>query len=600
MKKRVADYFAESIAKKGVKNVFLLSGGGMMHLLDGLAVNDSLEKVYHHHEQCAGIAAEAYARASGGVAFCYATSGPGALNIVMPVTGAWLDSVPVVFITGQSKVSQTVRGTHSQGLRQFGTFEVDIIALVKSVTKFTWFLDNPADAPAVFEKACEIALSGRPGPVLIDVPVDVQGAFFDDEKVPGYHNLTCRIAPDDATLETILERWQNAKRPVILAGHGARVSSAGEEILALCRKTGTPLVTTQLGKDIVEYDNQYFIGHPGLKGDRAGNIAVQNADFILTLGASLHVFTTGYELEKFAKDACIVQVDLERTILDREQVGVSVKCCADLKSFLQAITNRHEMANFSQAGSMQWREKLLGFKKRFAVSLEAHKTEPGRLNMYSVIDEACRLARGGETIIADAGSAFYTIGQAWRVKKNQRVLISGGLGSMGWALPAATGAAKARSNNPVICITGDGSIQTNVHELAVIAKNKCNIKIVVFNNDGYLSIKNTQDNYFNGLYAGADSASGVFLPSLEKVADTYGLQFTRVSALSDFTAAFEQALSKDGPCIIEALTNIDQEIIPTVSSKKLDDGRMASMPLDNMSPFLDQSVLDEIEQELRA
>lgn len=600
MKKRVADFIAESIVQKGINTVFLLSGGGMMHLLDGLAANPDLEKIYHHHEQCAGIAAEAYARVCGGLGFCFATSGPGALNIVSSVAGAWLDSSPVVYITGQSKVSQTIRGSRIAGLRQFGTFEVDIIEIVKPITKYTWFLDKAADVPKVFEMACDMAVSGRPGPVLIDIPVDVQGAFFELDENRKYLQLIEKIVPDPFVFLEIVKRWKEAHRPLILAGHGVRVAQAGDSLKKISAATHTPILTTQLGKDIVEYENPYFIGHPGLKGDRPGNIAIQNADFVLCLGASLHVFTTGYELNNFAPHAFLVLVDRDRAILQREEVGVDLKCISDIASFLQCIESSDLMDAPPSSSTEKWRKKLIQYKDKYSVSQEPHKREAGRLNMYAVIDAAQRLSFGEETIVADAGSAFYTIGQAWRVKKNQRVLVSGGLGAMGWALPAATGASRANPASSVICITGDGSLHTNINELAVISHNRCNIKIIIFSNNGYLSIRNTQDNYFNGRYAGVDLNSGVFIPSIDRLAGSYQIEHHRTGELLEFERLFASALATDGPCIIEVLTNINQEIIPSVSSEKLENGQMVSMPLENMAPFLGQDIIDSIATELKS
>jgi len=592
VKTRVADYIAKGIAARGVKNVFLLSGGGMMHLLDGLALNKALSLVFHHHEQCAGIAAEAYARIRGSASFCFATSGPGATNIVTAVAGAWLDSSPVVFITGQSKRSQTLRNSRIAGLRQFGTFEVDVIEIVRSITKFTWFLDKPEDIPYVFEKACSIAEFGRPGPVLIDVPVDVQGTFFEPTGCRKFLPISGTIRPDRTVFDAIMARWDQAKRPLILSGNGVGIARQGSLLMRVSRLKQTPVVTTQMGKDAVPYEDDYWIGHPGIKGDRAGNIAIQNADFIITIGASLHVFTTGYELDGFAPDAWIAQVDLDDAIFDREDVGVAVRCRADVKSFLEEV-DRIGGPNATDSARQSWLKGLLACKRRFEVYSEPHKSEIGRINMYYVLRAFNEMSADGDIVVADAGSAFYTVGQAWEVRVGQRVLISGGMGAMGWAFPAATGAAVA-SGRRVFCFTGDGSAQTNLHELAVISKNRLNIKIVIFNNNGYLSIKNTQDNYFHGNYAGVNESSGVFLPPIIDIAALYGIAYAKAESPEQLDAAIAKAFAADGPFVIEAMTNVNQEIIPSVNSRKLEDGTMASSQLDQMSPSLSEKDINDI------
>jgi acetolactate synthase I/II/III large subunit len=598
VKTRVADYVAKTIVERGIRQVFLLSGGGMMHLLDGLALNKDLSLVFHHHEQCAGIAAEACARMTGKPSFCFATSGPGATNIVTAMAGAWLDSSPVVFVTGQSKTVQTIRHSRIEGLRQFGAFEVDIIEIVKSIAKFTWFLDKPEDTPFVLDKACSVAASGRPGPVLIDIPVDVQGAYFIPDGCRRHQPAPEAVRPEIDSFERILSRWESASRPLILAGNGVAISRQGSQLMEIARMKETPVATTQMGKDAVPYHDEYWVGHPGIKGDRTGNFAIQNADFILAVGASLHVFTTGYELDKFAPDAWIAQVDLDTAIFERECVLVDAKCRADVKSFLQETASHHKLRTYDQT-RMSWRKGLLALKSRFEVYKEPHKTEEGQVNMYKVLQAFNEQSTDRDIIVADAGSAFYTVGQAWKVQDGQRVLISGALGSMGWAIPAATGAAVAAKGRRVLCFTGDGSAQTNLHELAVISKNRLNVKLVIFNNGGYLSIKNTQDNYFKGNYAGVGASSGVFIPSLRAAAALFEIDYLHAENEAQLTSVITTAFQKNGPVLIEVPTNINQEIIPGVGSMKREDGTMVSTSLDRMQPLLDEAEHKKIIELIR-
>lgn len=588
MKIRVADYLAKTFKDQGIRNVFLLSGGGMMHLLDGAAREPSLGLVCHHHEQAAGIAAEGYARASETFGVCYATSGPGATNIVTALAGAWLDSTPVIFLTGQSKVSQTIKKSGFQGLRQFGTFEIDIVEVAKPISKFVWFLDRAEDAPYVLGKAIYLAQSGRPGPVLIDIPLDVQGALIDPENCRAFVPPVGRILPAAEQMEAMLGRWRKACRPLIVAGHGVRVSRTTTHLLDLAKSTGTPVVTTQLAKDILPYDSPWFVGHPGVKGDRAGNLSIQAADFILYLGSSIHVLNTGYEMDQYASAAYKVQVDCDSANFDKEEIHVDLKLTADLDGFFSQIL---PVSGFIPHQTKAWRDWTQACKKRFPVFSEAHKTEPDRLNIYRVLERLQQVADEQTIVVTDAGSAFYAVGQAWQLKEGQRVITSGGFGAMGWALPAATGAAKACPTRPVYCITGDGSLQVNIHELAVISHHHCNVKIIVLNNNGYQSIKNTQNNYFNGFHAGVDSSSGVWIPSMGDLASTYHLPYYKVCSEVELGEIQGSALRSEGPCLIDIHCNLFQEIIPTVSSRQLPDGRMTSMPIHHMAPFLSEDEL---------
>lgn len=594
MKKRVSDIIANILTDKGIKNIFLLSGGGMMHLLDGIALNNDLSLYYHHHEQSAGMAAEGFSRINGSVGVCYATSGPGSTNIVTSVAGSWIDSTPIIYITGQSKLEQTIKGSGISKLRQYGVFEVDTTEILKNITKFSHFVTKAEEVPYIIEKAIHIAKSGRPGPVHIDIPVDIQGSLLDYNGLKRFSSFEENIYPDITDISSLATKWQNAKRPLIVAGHGIRVSNTLKELNKLASVTNTPIVTTQLGKDIISYEDDSFIGHLGIKGDRAGNFAVQSADFILFLGTSLNVLTTGYEMDKFAPDAYKVQVDIDQEHFDREEVGINKKIYSDLDSFFKVILLECEGSNIGSDRFDNWFKNLTKLKRRFNIMSEGHQSEEGRINIYTALDTINKYSKNGDVVVTDAGSAFYTVGQAWHVKDMQRVITSGGLGAMGWALPAATGAATATKNN-VLCITGDGSLQTNIHALSVISGYKLNVKVIVLNNSGYISIKNTQNNYFNGNLTGVDNNTGVYFPELNKVAESYGIKYIKINSLELLEESCS-IMNSNESCILDILCNLNQPIIPTVSSKKNDDGSMMSMPLDEMYPFLSEETAMEIKE----
>jgi acetolactate synthase-1/2/3 large subunit len=586
MKVRVADYIAQRLVDWNVRKVFMLSGGGMMHLVDSVGRNSSLEAICNHHEQCSAIAADAQARITGSISVCYATSGPGATNVLTGLVGAWQDSSPVLFLTGQSKLSQTIYGSQIAGLRQFGTFEVDIVPIVKPACKYAVLLDNPNKVRYELEKAVYLASTGRPGPVLIDIPLDIQGAQVDVEELEGF-------VPNEKQpagmygLNLLLELLGNAKRPLLLTGVGVRAGGAVETFRQLIKKLKIPIVTTQLGKDLLPYEHELFVGHAGPKGDRAGNLAVQSADLIISIGCSLHSQTTGWENELFAPTAKKVQVDIDETNHTRQKVGVDVFIHADIRDFLLALSETQLPEN----DYTKWLNICQGWKSKYPVFAEHHTREANSVNYYDFAKVLGDLLDENAKIVTDAGSAFYVMGQAFQMKEGQRFVSSGSLGAMGFAVPAATGAATA-NDEVTICVTGDGSLMTNIHELAVIKKNALNVKLFVLNNDGYLSIRNTQRDFFNGMYVGTGPESGVFIPSLESQALSYGLPYLKCETTDKLEEVIKAALDTAGPVFVEIIAPRDQKIIPSVTSKKLENGKMVSMPIEHMAPFLEDGVVE--------
>jgi len=590
MKIRVSDYIAKYLEDQGVRAVFLLSGGGMMHLLDSISRSEKIRYFCNHHEQASSIAADAYARKTGGLGVCYATSGPGATNTLTGVVGAWQDSSPVLYIAGQSKVSQTIQGTGLHGLRQFGTFEVDIIPIVKSITKYSAFISDPKSIRYHLEKACYLALSGRPGPVFLDIPVDVQGAPIDPDELEGYTPVLepALAAPSRDVIQGVIERLKNAKRPLILAGHGIRCANLATEFRALIKKLNVPVVTTPFATDLLEYNDPLFVGHPGTKGDRPGNFAIQTADVILSIGSSFHVMTTGYELDQFAPKAYKIQVEPDEHVLKREQVGVQQKIHCYIQDFAREL-NAQVSAPVARKSS--WHDYCSRIKTELAVSHEKFSTPPGEINYYDLIHLLGDLTQGNETLVTDAGSGYYTIGQAYRIKGSQRVINSGSLGSMGFALPATTGACAGDLSAQVICVTGDGSLQTNIHEFAVIRKNNFNAKVFIVNNGGYVSIRNTQNSFFAGHLAGTDPNSGVMFPNLKTLAEAYSIPYLAAKTKAELAGIVRETLAMTGPVICEVFTPTKQEILPTVSSVRLENGSMKSKPLHEMFPFMDEKTV---------
>lgn len=586
--KRVSDVIVETLRDSGVDTIFLLSGGGMMHLLDAAASTPGVRYIAHHHEQAASIAADGYARRTGGIGACFATSGPGATNIVTGVAGAWQDSSPVVYVTGQSKVSQTIQHSGIKGLRQYGVFEIDIVPILESITKYAVQLDDPQQVRYHIERAIHEARSGRPGPVLLDVPLDIQAALVDPDTLIGFEPDPEPEATLDATIAAgIIERLRGASRPLLLAGHGVRQSGSAARFLEVAEQLGVPIVTTQLAKDLVPFDHDLWVGNPGVKGDRAGNFAVQTADVILTVGASLHVLTTGYDPEDFAPDAHVIHVDIDPAILQRQASHTQQQIEASVPALLDALAS---VGRVDPVG--EWHDRCATWKKALAVIDEPHKRGTDAVDYYDFTYALSAAVDADMTVTTDAGSAFYVLGQCFRSKPEQRVIISGSFGAMGYALPAATGAACAAPGETIVCVTGDGSLQMNVHELAVVALNQLDVKVIVMNNSGYVSIRNTQRSYFGGHEAGVDAETGVGLPKLELLAAAYGLPYVSITSSDDLEAQLRDVLHRPGPLLCDIRASSQQELIPTVSSQRLDDGTMVSKPLHDMAPYLPAEELE--------
>lgn len=589
MKMRVADYIASQLQKAGAKKVFLLNGGMMMHLVDTLGRAGGLEYVAQHHEQASAMAADGYARRSGELGVCYATSGPGATNLLTGLAGAWQDSTPVLFLTGQSKSTQTIEKSGIDRLRQFGTFEVDIVPVVKSLTKYAVMVMDPCTIRFHLEKALHLAMTGRPGPVLLDLPLDIQGALIDPDELESFAPDTAAAAIEEAQMAEVVRLLGAARRPLILAGYGVRCARAVESFRHLADQLGVPVATTQLGKDVMFYDHPLFVGHPGPKGDRPGNLAVQTADLILSIGCSLHAQTTGWENELFAPDAVKIQVELDPAVLAREQVGVALKIEADCIEFIRDLRDR----SVAMRDLQSWRDCCSDWKKRFQVAAEPHDHSHAAINYYHFAEALSRTLNDDDCVIADAGSAFYVMGQALRVGPRQRFLSSGSLGAMGFALPAANGAAATGQPGSAVCVTGDGSLMTNLHELATMKEYALDVKLFVINNDGYVSMRNTQRDFCSGHYVGADASSGVFIPPIEALVRSFGLPYIRCDGQDDVEAKIRETLAVKGPVVCEVVAMRDQKIIPAVISIKLDDGRMRSAPLHNMFPHLSDEALEQ-------
>jgi acetolactate synthase I/II/III large subunit len=585
---KVSQYISQKILSAGGRDVFMLNGGMAMHLVNTLGHKNGLRYIANFHEQASAMAADGYARCSGKIGICYATSGPGATNLITGLTGAWQDSTPVIFITGQAKTTDTIKFTNIDGLRQVGTFEVDTESIVKPVCKYAKTILNPSLIRYELEKAISICTSGRPGPVLLDIPIDVQGALIDPKKLRSYTPPNPKIKPHKKEFTKLLQQFKNSKRPLILAGIGVRRAGYVEEFLDMVESLNIPVVTTQLGKDVIYYNHPLFIGHPGPIGDRPGNFAIQSADLIISIGSSLHSQTTGWEKELFATNAFKVQIDIDKALLKKEDIGVNLKFNLNVRDFIDKFS-KYKLTN----NNIQWLKRCRSWKRRYAVINEPHERPRKAINFYHFIDALSSAAPSNACIVTDAGSAFYVLGHAYRVKKNQIFISSGSMGAMGYALPAANGAAVSKSKKVTICVTGDGSLMTNIHELATSKEYNLNVIIFVINNDGYVSMRNTQNQFFEGHQVAEGSSTGVFIPSIEKITKSYNLPYKKINSEFNLVTNLKKIFLQTGPQVIEVISARNQKVIPKVASTKLANGKMVSNPLEKMSPLLDETLVSK-------
>lgn len=581
---RVADYMAERVVQAGADCFFVLTGGMAMHLNDAFGRIPGLRYYCNHHEQASAMAADAYARQTGKLGVAMATSGPGATNLLTGLVGAYQDSVPVLFFTGQCKRVETIRGRGIPGLRQCGFLEVDIIPIVESVTKYAAYVESPERARYHIEKAIYLAMTGRPGPVLLDVPLDVQAAHFPEDSEGYTPEESDAPLCDAADVQDIFEKLASAKRPLILAGHGIRVADQVEQFRELVHRLQVPVVASLMAKDLMQYDDPLFVGHPGPRGARCANFAIQSADQILILGCSLHIQTVGYEGDLFASNAHKIQIEIDPSLLERERVGVRTKYNWDIKDYLPHFTEQAK--SYRGATCRKWLSACQSWKEKYSILKEPHdfgaSTDP--INLYEFVDVLSDLLNGNETILTDAGQPHPILGQAFRIKGNQRYINPGSLAEMGFALPASFGPAASNPNLNVIAVTGDGSLQTNIQELQTLVHYGFNVKLFVINNGGYGSIRRTQETFFKGFFMGSTPESGVTMPETEPICKAYGLPFARCENRSQLRSILKQVLTQKGPVLCEVMAQHNQKILPGVPSYLLEDGSMRSKALHEMAP----------------
>ena len=578
MKKRVADIVASFLVEKGIKDVFTLTGGGAMFLNDGIELNRDINAICNHHEQACAMGAVGYAKYKNGLAAVMLTTGCGATNSITGLLDAWQDNTPIIFISGQIKRKETSRNSKTD-LRQFGVQEADIVSIVNPITKYTVMINEPNDILYHLEKASYLALNGRQGPVWIDIPLDVQGAFVVEESLRHFMPDNSISNKEILGIDKFINLYNNAKRPLILAGNGVRLSGSIDKLRNFSRKNNIPCVVSYLAIDFFEQDNPSYVGRLGIKGDRAGNFAIQNSDLIICLGSRLSVCLTGFEYDLFARDAKLIVIDIDENEHKKDTVSIDQFIDADVGNFLNQVDQKNvkKQPNDWQKKCIHWKNKWPVYQKGYDVN---------SVNMYEFIKALSELVNEDSIVVADAGSSFYVTSQSFTFKNiKQRYITSGGQADMGFSLPAAIGACVS-SNKPVIGITGDGSFQLNIQELQTVKHYNLPVKLFVCNNNGYLSIRSTQDKFFEGRRIGTDPTSGVSFPEVEKIAYAYDLPYVKINNVSELRKKIAEIIDSEGPVLCEVMCPEFQEIIPAVSAIKNDDGSMTSKPIEDMYPYL--------------
>ena len=584
---RVADFVANFIAEElNVKQVFTITGAGIMHLTDGLTCNKHLQTICPHHEQTASIALEAYSRASENFGVGIFTTGPGSTNAITGLAGAWQDSVPCLFISGQVKLAEASSQSGIKKLRQFGVQELDIIPIVESITKYAVTVTQPEKIRYELEKAVHIAKSGRPGPVWVEIPMDVQSAKITHELEKFEIKQSEKPKINEKQIDLIIKLLQNAKRPIIISGQGVRIAGAIELLTKLVKLFEIPVVTPYLGIDTIRHDEKSYIGKTGVKGERAANLAMQNSDLILSIGSSLHVSVIGYNYKQFAREAKKIVIDIDEISHKKQTIDIDQFVHADAKDFLNILIKKSIKNKISKYTS--WLKKCDEWKNRYPTCLDNYKNTKNEINSYFLIDQVCKNSKAGDIFVSDAGGTFYAVSQAVTLTKpNQRYIPSSAMATMGYSLPAAIGIAVA-TDNRVISFTGDGSLQQNIQEFQTLVEYDLPVKLFVLNNDGYHSIRTSQTNYFQKRYIGESSKSGISFPDTLKIAKAYGIKAVRINQPSQILNTINEVLNYEGPVVCEVIVPREQEIIPTVASRVNADGTMSSRPLEDMYPFLDR------------
>lgn len=581
---KVSDFIANFLAEnKSVGNtVFMVSGGGNMHLIDSVGKHNGLNFICNHNEQASTLSAEGYARVENTIGISYVTTGPGGTNAVSGVYSAFVDSIPTLTISGQVKLETTITSDPDLSLRQLGDQEGNIIQIIKPITKYSVMIDTKESIKYHLQRAIYEAKSKRPGPVWIDIPLDIQGAMVDEKELYSFE-IPSEEAPS-LEIDKVLALLKSSSRPVIIAGNGITLADANKDFLALLEILKIPVVGTFARYDIVKSDTPYFFGRYGSVGNRMANFIVQNSDLLLSIGSRMNIRAISYNWENFAREATKIAVDIDKNELEKHTLSLDLKICADAKEFITAL--KQNIDDFKV--KPEWFNRCQEYKKSFPMITKERQEPKNIVDSYNFFHLLSDKKDNDRVYVFGNGTACVSSYQSLQLYKNQKVIVNSGSAAMGYDLPAAIGAAAANPKSNIICVTGEGSLQMNIQELQTIIHNRLNIKIFILNNGGYISIRNTQNGFFNGHKVGADKESGVSFPDTLKLAQTYGFKTFLLKDQYKLEKELSQVLAYDGAIVCEVMLSPEEKMTPKLSSVLKDDGKMVSKPLEDMFPFLDR------------
>ena len=603
MRQKVSDYIADFIADAGITDIFTVPGGLAMHMNDSFGHHSRIHCTYHHHEQACGMAAEAYARYSGRMAGVCVTAGPGTTNAVTGVLGCWMSSIPMIVLSGQTRTATSVEST-GLDLRSRGIQECEIVDIVKPITKYAVKIRDAATIRYHLERAVYLARNGRPGPVWVDVPLDIQGGSIETDDLAGYDPAE---DPDEKkpeipgeVIDDILERIRNAKRPVLFPGFGVRLAGAHDRFIEMAEILGVPVADGVSSVDAIAYDHPLYTGRCGGTGDRAGNFAVQNSDVFFSIGCRLSYSQTGFKTEGWAREAYKIIADIDRNEIMKSDLRVDLPVVSDAKDLVEKIIAGAEALGATKENPLnkaeKWRDKCREWKMKYpAVTKEHYEVlEEGRTNIYAFYNELSDALDDDAILMVSVGTSRVVGSQTFRTKAGQRFITNSNTASMGFDLPAVVGISRAEPGRTIVCVTGEGSLMMNLQELQTLRQNKIPFRLFVINNEGYHSVRQTQSGFFKTSLVGVGEESGdLSFPDLGQLAPAFGLSYYACHEPENLKSTIRRALMSGESCICEIFVTKKQFTEPKISSRKLEDGSMVSAPLEDMYPFLSREELAE-------
>ncbi len=585
----IADYVIDFLAKKKIKHIFTVSGGGSIFLCDSLKRSNSVRYISCHHEQAVSFAAESYARETNEIGGAIVTTGPGGTNAITGVASCWIDSIPTIFISGQVFLNQTIQNT---GLRQLGVQEIDIISLVKPITKYSKMIDAPNSIKYHLEKAYHEAISGRPGPVWIDIPANIQSSFIEPKILKGFSQKKQKLTIQkntDKKITKIAKLLLKSKRPLLHLGQGVRLSGSVRKFETLINKLSIPFGLTWNASDIIPSSNKNYIGRPGAFAERGSNFIVQNCDLFLSIGSRLPFMVTGYNSKDFARNAYRITVDIDISEVNKKTIDFDLRIACDAKKFIESLSKKIDKLRISQ----KWLSYCKFIRKKYPIVLDDFKKSKKYVNSYFFIECLSKFLPSNSTVVTDMGLSFVGTHQAFKIKKNQKLYTNSGHAPMGWGLPAAVGASIANIKKNIICLTGDGGLQMNIQELATIMHHKLPIKIFIFNNGGYLTIRQTQELGFKNRIMGSDSNSGLSFPNYKKIAEAHNINYCKFSNNLEMKSKLNKVIKSKNAVICELIMDNSQEQMPKAINRRDKNGKSIPTTFEDMYPFLNKKDIEE-------